>query len=129
MDKSTAHRDAVLNVMRGTPLGAFTPYVSLHTADPGLTGANEVTGDAYAREAATFGAPADGATGRAIANSAAVTYPSVDSAENRTVAFAGVWDAASGGVFRYRVELDTPRVINAGLPATFEIGDLVIEEA
>jgi hypothetical protein len=128
-DKSTAHRDAVLNVMRATALSAFTPYVSLHTSDPGLTGANEVTGDAYVRIAATFGAPGDGSTGRKIANSAVVTFPEVDSTENRTVTYAGIWDAEESGTFRYKVLLAQSRVINAGLPATFEIGDLEIEEA
>jgi len=128
-NKTTHHRDAVLNVMRSTTLTAFTPYVSLHTADPGLTGANEVTGDAYVRIAGTFGAPTDGSTGRKIANSAAVTFPEIDSTGNRTVSHFCIWDAETGGNPRYNGALATTRVVNAGLPASFEIGDLEVEEA
>lgn len=129
-DKSTAHRDDVLNTMRGTTLTAFAPYVSLHTGDPGATGANEVTGDTYARPVATFGAPAAGAVGWRIANSAAVEGVAVDSAANKTVTWAGIWDSATpgAGTFRYRIPLATPRVVNAGLPWRFEIGDLTVEE-
>lgn len=36
-------------------------HVSAHTADPGDTGANEVSGGSYARQSITFGAAAAGA--------------------------------------------------------------------
>ena len=58
---------------------------SLHTAFPGLTGANEVTGGtpAYARKAVTFAAPAGGS--RAL--SAAVTFD----VPATTVRWFGFW--------------------------------------
>jgi len=129
-DTSTYLRDAFLNAaLRGATLTGITPRVSLHTADPGLTGANEVTGDAYARQAATFGAPATGGTGRQVANSAAVTFASLDSATSRTVTHAGVWDAATLGNFLYRIDLAASKVVNAGDPAEFAIGDLTVDQA
>ena len=39
-----------------------TPYISLHTADPGETGASECTGGSYARQAGSFGAASGGAS-------------------------------------------------------------------
>ena len=45
-------------------------FLSLHTAYPGTTGANEVTGGSYTREAATFGV----AVGGERAMSPAVTF-------------------------------------------------------
>lgn len=51
--------DAVFNAASYTPVGL---YASLHTADPGETGASEVTGGSYARQdvSASFAAPSAG---------------------------------------------------------------------
>lgn len=71
---------------KNTMLNALTiDTASLHTAFPGLTGANEVTGGspAYARQAVTFGAAAGGT--RAL--SAAVTF----NVPATTVRWFGFW--------------------------------------
>lgn len=72
--------------------GGSTLYVSLHTDDPGTTGANEVTGGtpAYARKGSAF----TSGTGGSITG-AKVTFdvPAV------TVKYAGLWSAATGGTF------------------------------
>jgi hypothetical protein len=39
---------------------AVAGYLSLHTADPGTTGANEVSGGSYARQAITWNAASGG---------------------------------------------------------------------
>lgn len=68
-------------------------YMSLHTADPGTTGANEVTGGApaYARKAVTWVAGSvDG-----VYNA---TVPAFD-VPAATVTHVGLWTAASGGTF------------------------------
>ena len=86
---------AVLNAaLRNVALQVATPYISLHTADPGTTGANEVSGNAYARVAATFAAPSGGA----VVNTNVVTFPAPTPANWGTVTNAGVWDALSKGV-------------------------------
>jgi hypothetical protein len=128
-DKSTYFRDAILNLMKAAGITAITPYVSLHTADPGTTGASEVTGDAYVRKAVTWGAIGDGATGRKVANSAAVEWTSLDSTNDRTITYAGIRDAEAAGNFIYRIVLTGPKVVNAGDPCSFPIGDLEVEEA
>lgn len=73
---------------------ALGAYVSLHTADPGTTGASEASGGspAYARQQTTWSADAvdDGVrTG---------TQVTID-APAGTYTHVGLWSAASGGTF------------------------------
>lgn len=69
-----------------------TMYASLHTADPGLTGASEASGGspAYARQSFAWGAPSNGTVsgGTVTFNVGAGSY-----------AFIGYWTAASGGTY------------------------------
>jgi hypothetical protein len=67
-------------------------YVSLHTADPGTTGASEVTGGTYARVAVTWAAPSGGA----VANSGAL---SINLPASTTASYFGVWSASSAGTY------------------------------
>ncbi len=71
---------------------------SLHTADPGATGASEVTGGspAYARKALTWTA---GTTGTATASAGFDVPASV------TVTHGGIWNAAATPVFRDKVDI------------------------
>jgi hypothetical protein len=83
----------VLNVSNN----AATPilvYASLHSADPGATGANEITGGspAYARQLVAWGASA----GQVSAMTATLNFDVPAS----TVAFVGLWSAVSGGIWR-----------------------------
>jgi hypothetical protein len=77
-----------------TGLGNSITYLSLHSADPGTTGASEISGGtpAYARKACTWGAAATGS--RTL--SAAVTF---DVAAGSTVSHFGCWSAATAGTF------------------------------
>lgn len=70
-------------------------HASLHSAFPGNTGANEISGGspAYARQAVTFAAAASKA--RAQTGSASFDIPA-----STTVRWVGFWTAASGGSFR-----------------------------
>ncbi len=80
-------------------------YASLHTADPGATGASEVTGGtpAYARVAITWTA---GATDGVYTGALATPF---DVPANTTITHIGLWTAATAGSF----------VDKAALPATF----------
>lgn len=79
--------DALFN---NTSLAIATPYVSLHTADPGETGANEVTGGSYARQSGSFGAASSGQ----VQNDADIDFASMPAT---TVVAFGVWDASTSG--------------------------------
>lgn len=78
---------------------------SLHTADPGTTGAAELTGGtpAYARKQITWSAPTNGV----ITGSVTFDVPS-----GTTVTFAGLWSATTGGNFIDKVQV-TSQVFNS----------------
>ena len=67
-------------------------YVSLHTADPGITGASEVAGGSYARVAVAWGAPSGGS----VANTGALA---INLPASTTATYFGVWSASSAGTY------------------------------
>jgi hypothetical protein len=125
-DKTTYWRDAVLNLMRNTSVSGFNAYVSLHTGDPGNTGASEVTGGSYARQLAGFGAPADDSGVRAITNAANVDFTGMPAA---TVTHFAIWDSVSGGESIYKEALAASRTTLAGDTIRFETNQLKVTEA
>ena len=76
-------------------LVAVAVYASLHTADPGTTGTNEVTGGspAYARKVITWGTPATSSIAMAA------TFPVFNVPAATTIAYLGYWSLATGGTF------------------------------
>lgn len=136
--KSDYLEDAVLNsVFRGVAFPAVTGsvYISLHTADPGDTGASEVSSAThtwYARVGVTratgsWSAPANNGGNEQISNAAAITFASPTTTV--TVTHFGVWDAATNGNFLYGGALGTSRNIQNGDQApSFAIGALTIAE-
>ena len=101
-----------------------TAYVSLHTADPGDTGVNEVSGSAYARIGPVTFANA-GSNPTVASNSAIVTYPAATGSWG-TVSYFGVWSAATAGTFRGSGALTTPKPVGNGDTARFIAGALTI---
>ena len=81
--------DSVLNTVADSTATVLA-YMSLHTATPGTTGASEVTGGPYARQAVTW----DPATGK-VATATQVVF---DVAAG-TYTHGGYWTAATGGTF------------------------------
>lgn len=75
-------------------LAGVAIYGSLHTADPGTTGTNEVTGGspAYARKSLTWAAASGGSV--ALSN-----QPTFDVPASTTVAYVGLWSAATNGTY------------------------------
>lgn len=102
---------------------AYTPpatvYASLHTADPGETGANEVTGGSYARKSMTFAA----ASGGAAAISADLNFTGMPAV---TVTHMGIWDAVSGGNFLFGGQLSASKVVGAGSTFSIATGNLTV---
>jgi hypothetical protein len=100
MANSTYMKNAVLDAFFGA--GAIT--MSLHTADPGVSGANEVSGGLYARQAVTYGAAASGE----IKNTATATFAGLPAC---TVTHAGFW---KNGQFCQGAALTAARTVLAG---------------
>ena len=85
-------------------------YVSLHTADPTDAGSGaEVSGGSYVRQAATFGAPSNGAS----TTTADITYPQA-TASYGTVTHIGIFDASTSGNLLYHTPLNTSKTIDTG---------------
>lgn len=88
-----ALNDNAKNVMLDA-LAGVAVFVSLHTADPGATGTNEVTGGspAYARKSITWNAAAAGALDDSNA-------PVFDVPAGTTITHVGLWSASTAGTF------------------------------
>ena len=87
MPYSTAGKNAMLDHLR-----TLADFVSVHTGNPGDTGASEVSGGSYARGAITFNAASAGS----IDSSA---QPDINIPSGTTVTHLGFWSAATGGTF------------------------------
>ena len=97
-------------------------YVGLYTSDPGEgnTG-TEVSGNAYARQSITFGAPSNGVT----TNTAAIEFPQATGSWG-TVAYVGIRDASTGGNLLFHTALDASKTIDTGDVFRIAIGSLSV---
>ena len=94
-------------------------HVALYTATPSDTGGGtEVSGGAYARQAATFTVSGDTAT-----NSGALEYPTATD-NYGTVTQVGVFDASTGGNLIAYATLGASKVISTGDVLRIPAGDL-----
>lgn len=114
--------DAMLDWLLGgaTPTRPSGRYVSLHSADPGETGANELSATGYSRKAASFTA----ASGGASSNSGALSWSNTSGSAWPAATHFGVWDAASGGNFLGGGALTQGGAIAAGGSGEFAAGEL-----
>jgi hypothetical protein len=92
-------------------------FLSLHTADPGRTGASEVVGGSYARKAVTLSAASGGAT----SNSGEVLFDGMPAV---TVTHAALWTLVSGGNCLWTGALTASKVVAAGDEVKVKVGDL-----
>lgn len=85
---SATGEDAALDGSNG--LGGAGTYISLHTASPGTTGANEVSGGSppYARVATTWSSSSGG--------SKAGSQVTINVPASTTIEYFGVWSSSSG---------------------------------
>jgi hypothetical protein len=85
-------------------------HLSLHTADPGATGASEVAGGSYARQAITWNPASGGAK-------TIVEKPDFQVPASTEITHFGLWNAVSGGTFRYGKALPTSETFSS--PGTY----------
>lgn len=104
-------------------LMAGTRYVSLHTANPGPSGASEVSGGAYARQGSTFSQ--SGSNPTTASNADLMTFPQA-SAPWGTITHFGVWDAVSGGNLLAYEAVTTAKAIDTADVARWPIGSLTV---
>jgi len=99
-----------------------TVYLALYTDDPtdADTG-TEVTGNGYARQSITFGAPSNGAS----TNTAAIEFPQATGSWG-TVSYIGIRDASTAGNLLYHTALDASKAIATGDVFRVAIGSLSV---
>lgn len=88
---TAAVKNAMLELLDETGGAVAVERISLHTADPGTTGASEVAGGSYARQAVAWNPAASGVK----ANSGSMVFQIPAST---TITHVGGWTA--GGTFR-----------------------------
>lgn len=115
---------ALINaVLRNTSYTSpATVYLALYTSDPtDADSGTEVSGNAYARQAITFGAPSNGVT----TNTAAIEFPQATGSWG-TVAYIGIRDASTAGNLLYHTPLDASKTIATGDVFRVAIGSLSV---
>lgn len=101
-----AFTDAVKNDMLDD-LDTLATHASLHTADPGTTGASEVVGGSYARAAITWAAASAGS--KTLTGTVVIQVPA-----GTTITHAGTWNASSAGNFAAGGALPSPEAYPTG---------------
>jgi hypothetical protein len=86
-------KNAMLEVIDESSGATPITHISLHTADPGGTGASEVAGGSYARQAVVWGAASGGA--KTNTNQMIFNIP-----PGTTTTHVGGWDAVTSGTWR-----------------------------
>ena len=94
---SAAAENAALNGLDGTGASNVIPNVSLHTASPSTTGANEnANSGSYARQACSWNA----ASGGSKTNSTSLTFSTLGTV---AVTHIGTWSSATYGAGNYAI--------------------------
>lgn len=114
---------ALLNhVLRNTALPSpTTVYVALFSDVPTDAGGTELSGNGYARQAATFSAPSGGS----CANAIPITF-TASGGDWGTVQGVGIFDASTAGNLLFRGALEAPKMVNAGDSLQFPVGQLQV---
>lgn len=114
------YADAAANAMLDT-LRVLGFYVSLHSADPGKTGASELAGDGYSRQEYQFPAAAD----QALTNDEIITFAGA-TAEWAQATHYGIWSAETEGTFIAGAALGAPVTVPNLGSASFAVGALIL---
>jgi hypothetical protein len=93
----------------------------LHSADPGDTGANELSGNGYARTTTNLTFTNSGSNPTVAGLQASRSFPAATGAW-ATATHAGIWTAATGGNFKCGAALDTPITCASGNTVVFAVG-------
>jgi hypothetical protein len=129
--KSNLQEDRVLNWLKGTafPAAPGTLYVGLYTTAPDDTGGGvEVAGNAYARQAITFGAITNVANGPdTMASNADILFPVATPGAWGTIVAAGLFDALAAGNMIYWTTI-TSVTINANDQLKIASGNATVTE-
>jgi len=125
MSLSVAAKNSILDAILNDVSYFISPaYASLHTADPGLTGASEASGGSYARQVVSGAGVA--ASGEET-NAAKVTFPAPAAVEYTHI---GIWahlTSTAAADFIWGGPLDTPITGNGTDSISFAIDAITLK--
>lgn len=104
-------------------------FISLHTADPADTGANEVTGGNYARigVATTTGWNTTTGGTASSTNVNEIVFPATGTVTwSATVTHVGIWDAVTAGNLLFNGAISPSKVVSSGDVFKFLAGQLTV---
>lgn len=90
---SSTQASELLNLYRNTAATARTPFVQLHTADPGAAGTTSISVGTTTRNAITWNAPSGGQI--TLLSLAAFT----NGGTSETISHVSLWSASTAGTF------------------------------
>lgn len=131
MSKTDLAEADILRLFTGQATTTFTttpitPYIALFTAAPSETGGGtEASGNAYARQAATFGAPT-GTAPTSVANSGAVVFPAATPAGYTLLGAALMTLVTAGAMLRWQAI--SSLALGIGDQANFAVGAITFTE-
>lgn len=106
--QSTSLRNSLLDTLANTSFAVATAYLSLHIGNPGITGANELTGGSYARQLIAWSA----ASGGSKANSGALSFTGLPAVVSGTpLTHMGIWTAVTAGTFLWAGPIGTQKIL------------------
>lgn len=105
--QSATHINAILNVLRGTAYTGVTPYLKIHTGDPGAAGTANASAET-SRKALTFAAPSANAV-----TSSTVSWTAWAQG-NETISHYSIWDASTAGNFLISGAFSASKAVSSG---------------
>jgi hypothetical protein len=94
-DLTTSSANTMLTAAPCVPTTVY--YLSLHTGSPGTTGANEISGGSYIRQAITFGSASAGSQSSS-GTDASQSFTGMP-AEAGGAPYFGIWTASTSGTY------------------------------
>lgn len=126
--KTDFYESAILNLMRGEDLLAWTPYVALFTEPVSENSTTtELDIDGYVRQQVAFGAPVSEGEYSQVSSSSTVSFPLMTGNGEQVVAI-GYFDSLTEGNLKYYDNDITPITIDGRTIVEMAAGELKIKE-
>lgn len=128
MSMSASHADTVLSAALNSPA---TPYVQLHTGDPGAAGTANVavvdSTDPAPRKAVAFSAPGNHPSNieLRVVSTAEMEWLSNEIDPGQTITHFSIWSAATGGDCLYIAPVAEPKIVGSD-GVTVPVGELEV---
>lgn len=122
---STYYKTAIINVLRGTTLSGFTPYIGLCNGDPTGSG-NEFSGNNYSRFQVTMTAPTQQTSGACLSQNSSEVISPIASGSWGQLDTVAIYNAQNNGQAYAVIPLGTYYTMTTGYAAGFHAGDLQV---